>query len=301
MRRAWAAAAFVAIGSAAAAAPVVPLPPADLGQTNILDAEGGPGGLVEVIMAGSAANRLADADGHDLPGRQRQRTGAFVLHPIYVSHDRLVGAFPGVEVLVPVSVVHNQFGPGASGRASGIGDVTFAAFLQWSGPKDDPHRLSVRAAVQIVAPTGAYHAGAPVSLGAGVWQVSPYVAVTKRLPGRLEISGRLIFDHSGTSDLDQNAPAFRVHPGSFLVLDLSASAEVSRQWRLGVGGYALQQTSTSRVGGDPVGVHQRVLAVGPVARFEGKKLNLLAGVYQEFAARQRPSGISASLRIQRPF
>lgn len=57
-----------------------PLPPIDLGQTNILDAEGKPGGLLEVISLGSFANRLTNGTGDNAPGRNRQRIASLVMH-----------------------------------------------------------------------------------------------------------------------------------------------------------------------------------------------------------------------------
>ncbi len=62
----------VGLGSPAHAA-VEPLPPLDLGQTNILDGEGGPGRVLEVITFGSGAGRLADAGGHAVPGSNDQQ------------------------------------------------------------------------------------------------------------------------------------------------------------------------------------------------------------------------------------
>ncbi len=93
------------LGSLAQAAPVAPLPPLDLGQTNILDGEGGPGRLLEIITFGSGAGRLADAEGHAAPGSNDQQVVSAVLHPILVSGASILGAHPGVEVLVPVSYV----------------------------------------------------------------------------------------------------------------------------------------------------------------------------------------------------
>jgi hypothetical protein len=59
--------------SALAAGPV-PLPPADLGQTNIMDGDGGPGALLELITFGYGANRLTNPRGASVRGRINSRS-----------------------------------------------------------------------------------------------------------------------------------------------------------------------------------------------------------------------------------
>ena len=95
-----------------------PLPPLDLGQTNILDGEGAPGRLLEIITFGSGAGRLTDAAGRSVPGDNDQQVISPIAHPILVSAASVLGAHPGVEVLVPVSYVNNGF------AASGAGHFT---------------------------------------------------------------------------------------------------------------------------------------------------------------------------------
>ncbi len=187
-----------------------PLPPLDLGQTNILDGEGKPGALLELIAFGSAADRLADAAGDATPGTNHQRIASFIVHPIFVADAAIAGAHPGIELLVPVSRVDNQFAAGGSGVHTGLGDITVAPFLQWSRSDPGPGAVSARLAVQVVAPIGDHAPVRPVNTGQGGWQLSPYLAVTWRAFERWEVSGRAIYDWSGSAASRTNGAAPRV-------------------------------------------------------------------------------------------
>jgi len=278
-----------------------PLPPIDLGQTNILDAEGKPGGLLEVIPLGSLANRLSTGTGEPAPGRNRQRIATLVLHPVFVTESLIFGAYPGLEMLVPATRVDNQFAMGG-GRTSGLGDVTISPFLQWSAePKSGA--VSIRLALQAVAPTGGYSRSRSVNTGQGAWQVSPYLAVTWRTSNRWEVSARAIYDLSGSSpSMSQTGEQISTRPGDFFALDLSTSYAITDKLRLGPGGYVLSQLSDSRSAGVPIaGSRARVFALGPVSRLQVGQATLLLAAFGEFAARNRPEGASLNFRFQYPF
>ncbi len=278
-----------------------PLPPIDLGQTNILDAEGKPGGLLEIISFGSFANQLTDGSGDNAPGRNHQRIASLVMHPIFVDKSSIFGAHPGLELLVPVTRVENDFAMGG-GRRAGFGDVTISPFLQWSAaPKAGA--VSVRLALQAVAPTGSYSSRRVVNTGQGAWQVSPYLAATWRASDRWEVSARAIYDRTGSST--STSPAgepISVRPGDVFALNVSASYAITDSLRLGPGGYVLQQLSPSRSAGEPIaGSRARVYALGPVSRLQVGQATLLLAAFGEFAARNRPQGASLNLRFQHPF
>ena len=283
------------------ATPRPSLPAIDLGQTNIVDAEGGPGALLEIITFGSIADRLVDGKGKDVPGRNRQRIASLVLHPILVSEASLLGAHPGMEVLLPLSRVDNDFAMGA-GRRTGLGDITVAPFLQWSG-RPMPGAVSVRLAMQFVAPTGDYSRERPVNTGQGAWQLSPYLAVTWRASERWELSARAIYDAVGRSPgLSPTGERIGVRPGKIFALNYSTSYAVTDRLRLGAGGYLLEQLSDSRSAGQPIpDSRAQVVSFGPVSRLQVGKAVLLLAAFGEFAARNRPAGATINLRLQQPF
>ncbi|WP_375382425.1 transporter [uncultured Sphingomonas sp.] len=280
-----------------------PLPPLDLGQTNILDGEGRPGALLELIAFGSTADRLADAAGGAAPGTNRQRVASFIVHPIFVADATIAGAHPGIELLVPVSRVENQFAAGGSGVHIGFSDITVAPFLQWSRSDPGPGSVSARLALQIVAPVGDHAPVRPVNTGQGGWQLSPYLAVTWRASRRWEVSGRAIYDWSASATSRMNGCAqIRVQPGDLVAVNLSASYALSDASRLGIGGYGLQQLSLSRSARASLPEsRQRIYGLGPVARWHVGNVTLAPAAFVEFGARNRPQGVSLNLRLQRPF
>lgn len=298
-----AAAGLAASVSAQTAPPPPPLPPVDLGQTNILDGEGKPGALLEIIGSGSIANRLTDDQGDRVPGRNRQRIATAIVHPIFVSKVQIAGAHPGVELLLPLSRVENDFsGPGA-GSHTGLGDVTVAPFLQWAKADPGPGSVSARLGLQVVAPVGDHDPGRAVNTGQGGWQLSPYLAATWRPSARWELSGRAIYDWSGPAGTRRpDGVRLRAQPGDLAALDLSTSYEVSSAWRLGIGGYALRQLGDARDDGTLLpGRRERVYGIGPVSRLQMGRTTLLAAAYGEFGARNRPEGVTINVRLQRPF
>lgn len=301
----WTVAAFVYFTlhslSALAAGPV-PLPAADLGQTNIQDGDGGPGALLELITLGYGASRLTNSSGGSAPGSNQQQIEAAVLHPILVANTSWLGAYPGVEILVPFSHVYNDFAGAPSASSSGLGDITVAPFLQWSkiGPQGN---LSLRAAIQFVMPSGKYRYVNPVNTGQGDWQASPYLAATWQVSPKWEFSGRLIYDWSsaaGVSAADGGPGSWQ--PGDFLILNTSVSYGASTNFRVGIGSYALRQLRSSRVDGfSQLDNLERVYAAGPVARWQVGNTTILAAAYREFGAENRPEGFSFNVRLQHPL
>ncbi len=288
---------------AAEAGPTEPLPPLDLGQTNILDGEGGPGRLLEIITFGSGAWRLIDADGRSVSGDNDQQIISVIVHPILVSGASVLGAHPGVEVLAPLSYVNNGFAAEGAGHDTGLGDITVEPFLQWSSPHPKAGTVSARLGLGVVAPTGDYHPAATVNTGQGAWQVSPYLAATWRVSAQWELSGRAIYDWSGSArGRAANGSRLRLQAGDQFALNASASYALTPAWRAGLGGYLLHQVAPASVDGaySPNGL-QRDFALGPVSRWQVGGTAILAAAYREFEARNRPQGVSVNVRLQQPF
>ena len=301
------AAALIAVGmvssSSSWAGTPVPLPAADLGQTNILDGEAGPGTMFELIGYGAAANSLKEASGNTVNGSNHQDIYSLILHPVFVSSTQIVGAYPGVEVLLPFAHIQNIFSVPGTGSDTNIGDITIAPFFEWSPQNPGKGSVSVRAAIQVTAPTGDYHASNAVNTGYGSWQVSPYLAATWRATAKWELSGRFIDDWSSHVDgLSTDDVPARLRAGNFMVLNASMSYAVTQASRIGVGGYMLRQVSLSTSDGVAVpGSLQRVNALGPVTRWVIGQSNLLFAAYKEFGAANRPEGYTANLRFQMFF
>jgi len=293
----------VAATSSARAASPVPQPPLDLGQTSFLDGEAGPGGLFEIIGNGYVASQFTDASGRRVAGTNRQWIDSVILHLAYVSDLPLAGGLLGAEALIPVSILHLQVPGMPQATQGGLGDVTVAPFIEWSNISVWQRPMSIRLAIQATAPTGQYSSNDPINPGSDAWQVSPYLAFTWRISDRWEISGRSIYDWSGQSN---RPPAFldaaNSRAGDQFAQNLSVSAAITDDWRIGVAGYGLWQLGDTQVDGQAVpGSREQVIGVGPGLLWSDGHATVIANLYEEIEARNRPRGTSAVLRFLYPF
>jgi hypothetical protein len=292
----------LATSSAQAASPV-PQPPVDLGQTSFLDGEAGPGGLFEIIGNGYVASQFTDASGRRVAGINRQSIGTVIFHFAYVSNLPLAGGVLGAEALIPFSALHLDVPGVPKATEGGLGDVTFAPFIQWTRLPVWQRPLSVRLAIQATAPTGQYSPNDPINAGADAWQVSPYLAFTWRISNRWEISGRSIYDWSSRSNRPPaSLGATNSQAGAQFAQNLSVSAAITDNWRIGVASYGLWQFDDTRVDGQAVPKSpQQVIGVGPGLLWSDGHATVIANIYDEIEARNRPRGTSAVLRLLYPF
>jgi hypothetical protein len=291
------------IARTAWAASPIPQPPVDLGATSFLDGEAGPGFLLEIIGNAYSAALVTDAAGRPLPGNNGQSGDSLILHTAYVSNVPVFGGHLGFEVLLPFAFIDLTVAGAPQMTQGGVGDVTVAPFVQWSGLHLFDRDFSMRIGLQGVVPAGSYSTGRALNIGQDVWQISPYYAFTWRVTQRWEISGRLIYDWSSANT---NPPAvsgaLSVQPGDQFATDLSASYALSEHWRLGVASYMLQQLSDSRINDLPVpGSRQRAFGLGPGALWTNGHVTLIGNVYREFATANRPEGFSGFLRLLPPL
>jgi hypothetical protein len=285
------------------AGPSVSQPQMDLGDTSFLDGEAGQGALLEIIGEGTAAAYLTDGSGRALEGRNKEWSSTVIIHPAYVSGVAVLGGHLGGELLVPFAAVHLNLNQGPSTTEGGVGDITFAPFIQWSNLQLLGRPLSARLAMQFVAPTGTYSRTRDINMGQNAWQVSPYLAYTWRPTNRWELSGRAIYDWSGRNDRPALASAARgSEAGDQFAMDFAASFAVSQTWRVGLSGYVLRQLSDARLDDEAiVGLRQQAVGLGPGLRWKHGDTSVIATVYREFETRNRPEGFNAVLRLLQPF
>ena len=89
-----------------------------------------------------------------------------------------------------------------------------------------------------------------------------------------------------------------VQPGSQAALNYAASYAISPNLRLGLSGYVLRQVNDTQVGGRPVsGSRQQVFGLGPGLLWNIGPARVIANVFREFAARNRPEGFNAVARL----
>jgi len=291
----------VALGQAAPApapapAPTPPLPTVALGTTTFLDAEGGPGTLLQWNSSAYVANRVNDGFRNRAPVDFSTDAEGVVLHVAHTTRTKFLGAYVGGEVLLPIARVR-------SGQAiestTGIGDPIIGAYLQWSDKRLLGRPFAARLDLGVAVPIGSYDRSELVNIGNRAWVISPYLAMTWQPIDRFEMSTRIIYNWAGKNTVPPHATNLRDwQAGEQLAVNFSGSYELSKDWRVGIGGYTQQQLSDSEVGGERIlGNRQRVWGVGPGVRWRHGNTMLIFTAYKEFGAENRPQGYQGGLRI----
>jgi hypothetical protein len=234
-----------------------------------------------------------------VPGLDEQSTASFTLHPAYVTNIPVLGGHLGLEFLFPFAAVRLDVPGLPKTTQGGVGDVTVAPFIQWSGLKLAGREFSMRFGLQGVAPVGTYSPERLINIGQNVWQISPYYAFTWHATERWEVSGRLIYDWSGRNlSPPATLHATSAQPGDQVALNLSTSYALTPHWRMGIAGYGLRQLDETRVNDAAVAdSEQQAFAVGPAALWTNGHVTIIGNVYREFATENRPEGFNAVLRL----
>jgi hypothetical protein len=282
--------------------PAPPQPMAGLGTTTMLDAEGGVGAMFQVLGTAYRATCVNDASGHEAPVDFEQNAEVALLHFVYTSNVKLLGAYVGGEVLLPVAHVSLRADE-LRDSTTGVGDAIVGLFFQWQNLTLFDRPFSARLDLNIVAPTGSYDRDEIVNLGNNVWQISPYLATTLRVSARWEISNRINYSWSSVSHRPPNATMHdSAQPGDQLAVNLSASYAVAENWRVGISTYMLQQLSDSKTDGARLrDSRQSVLGLGTSARWSHGRTMLIVSAHKEFEAENRSEGYQGVLRMMRIF
>jgi hypothetical protein len=282
--------------------PAPPQPMVGLGTTTMLDAEGGVGSLFQVLGTGYHATRVNDASGDKAPVDFKQNAQSALLHFVHTSNFKLLGAYVGGEIILPVAHV-TLHADALKDSASGVGDAILGLLLQWQNLTLFNRPFSARFDLNVVAPTGSFDRDEPVNLGNKLWQISPYIATTLHVTDRWEISNRINYNWSGVSHRPPYGTQHEsAQPGDQLAVNLSASYGINDTWRVGLGSYMLQQLSDSRTDdADIPDSRQRVFGVGPSARWSHGRTIVIASAYKEFEAENRGEGYQGVLRLMRIF
>ncbi len=291
-------------GGAAAGAADLALPPVNLGDTNFQDGIAFPGWLVQETVSLYRAGGFRDAQGGRRPGSNRVEIASAVTHVAWMSRAKLLGAWYGMEVLVPFARVdvHTDFGPRDADH--GLGDVTVCpAFLQWPEVRLGETSLFQRFNFLVKLPTGDYESRSAVNVGANLVSLNPYYAATWAPTRRLEASLRLHYLYSfAHRDPFDRLQADRAQPGQAVHANLALSVEVVEGLRLGLAGYGLKQVSDDRLDGEEL-PHSReqVFALGPGLKFRSGPWSAYLHLYREFEAENRPQGSKGVFRLARTF
>lgn len=181
-----------------------------------------------------------------------------------------------------------------SGSATGQADMEVEGFVDWQ-----LEETRVIAGFTVDAPTGSYDMNKSVNPGAGkYWTVSPLLIVSKVWENGLEAGMRATYSFNSPNQ------DTHVRSGQYLHVDWSALYHFNDQWRAGLQGYTVYQTTNDEGPWvDPSGNKARVYSAGPTVAYLSESGNwaLDFKIMQEFEARNRPQGQLAWLRLNFRF
>lgn len=294
-------------------------PNLNLGFTSFLDGglPAGAGFYAVEYLQFYTANKLTDQYGNSL-GLPKSDIDALVslTQFIYVSNLKVGSGSLGLDVIVPwVASANVDDGLGNSilkGR-TGVGDLLIGPLIQFDPIMGANGPLFVqRIEFQVLAPTGLYDNTAAVQPGANFWSFDPYYAGTVFITPEWTASARIHYLWNGKND-DPNVSLHAVlPPGANLVssqagqafhMNFATEYALTKELRIGLNGYYLQQTTDTLVNDIPVpGRKERVAAVGPGFMYSwGPEHTFFFNAYQEFGAENRPEGQRFTLRYVQHF
>jgi hypothetical protein len=273
-------------------------PALNLGDSSFLDGIGGPGFLTEEMVDLEHDGRTTNSSGHTVPGSVNSVSG--LSHIAWMAHQRIFGAWYGLEVLIVPAYVN----AGSQGQSLGFGDLTVSPFiLQWSEKRIFGMSIDQRFDVDFGIPVGKYSPTADVNLGSNTYNCQPYYVITGFPTKRVETSWRFHY----LWNWQNNAPpistgAHSTQAGQAIHFNATAAYNVYKGLWIGANGYYLKQITDGRINGVPLpNSPEQVGAIGPGMVWNTGHWYFYANFYQEIAAENRATGQKVVLRIEKVF
>lgn len=288
---------------AACSASAYDLPPINLGFTSFLDAAppAGNGWYFSQYVQHYRADEFKDNNGNKL-GLPDPKVNVTVglTQLIYISETQLLGGNAGINFILPEVSPHLSYdatGPFPQAGDSGFGDLLVGPFIQWppvmgpNGPK-----FFQRVELQMILPTGEYDKNREINPGSNFWSFNPYWTGTYFFTPELTVSLRAHYLWNGKND-DPNR-GFRAlgardtRAGQAFHANFAMEYAFTPQFRLGLNGYYLKQTTDTEMnGGDVKGRKERVLGLGVGGMYSFSPSNhLIFNLYDESQVENRTDG-----------
>jgi hypothetical protein len=280
----------------------VQLPGLNLGDTNFEDGFAAPGLLLEEFPDVYVSGTLKDSNGATVPGSNTQTTILTTSHFVYVSNKRLFGAWLAAEVLVPMGDVQVKRAQGVDATERGFADPFMAPFvLQWAPKKVGNGVFVQRADLAFGVPIGKYSDQRSVNIGNHSVLINPYYALTYEWKSKFEVSARLHYLwNSANTDPFVGLGVKSTQAGQAFHVNYATSYGVTKDFRVGLNGYWLQQLTDHQINGQDVpNSKERTVGVGPGVQFGGDSLWFRVNSYLETDVRNRPEGIRVTFRISK--
>lgn len=272
-------------------------PNLNLGLTSYLDGgvPAGPGLYATEYLQIYTADKL---QGLSFP-KQQVDAVASLTQFIYLSKLKVGSASLGLDVIVPAVLSADVSDPLKA--KTGVGDVLIGPLIQFDPIMGANGPLFVhRIEFQVLAPTGEYDRNAAVQPGSNFWSFDPYWSGTLFLSPAWTVSTRIHYLWNGKNDDPSPQLANYLTSGNLLSsragqafhMNFATEYAVTKELKLGLNGYYLQQTTDTEVNDIAVaGRKERVVALGPGLVYSwGPDNNFMFNAYKEFDAVNRPEG-----------
>jgi hypothetical protein len=239
------------------------------------------------------AGRLNDHNGDNL-NVPNFSINANVIAPrlIWVTPQKVLGGDLALHTIVPLVDLEVEAGSRRQ-RKTGLGDIMVGAALGYHH-SDKLHSI---VALDTYLPTGRYDKNDLANIGTNHWAVEPVYAVSYVQPKGVVADAKIgyIFNQRN-SDTDYKS-------GDELHADYSAGWAFGNGWTAGVGGYALQQTTSDKQHGETLAHSKtRAFAIGPSVKYDSGKGWFASLKWQkEVVAQNRPEGNAVWLKAVFPL
>lgn len=274
------------------------LPPVNLGDSTFRDGIAEPGWMLQQTLSAYRAERFRDGGGHRSEASPGVASIALLAQASHLSQRRVLGAYWGGEVIVPVAHARVTSAAGTKLHASGVGDLFISPLiLQWPETRLAGRPFWQRINLNVTLPTGRRGRPARPDPGSNVWQFNPHYAFTWEASSEWEISGRLHYLWtSANRDPGPGTDASEARAGHAVHLNAAISRSVKGNVRIGGSMYLLVQVGDDRIDGVAQSGRERVLGVGPALSWKRGRTSLHAAAHVEALAKDRSEGTRISLR-----
>jgi hypothetical protein len=266
----------------------VSLPPVDLAASSFRDGVGGPGLLLQ--------ERIQDSDA------QHSHSRLYMQQVSYTTTLKVLGGYYGFELLQPVVSLYSV--PQIRAGKTAFGDLIISPFvIQWVDQRLFGKPYFHRFNVGLTLPTGQYSRSSTVNIGNNVVGVDPYYAFTLFVTPKLETSFRLHYLwNSRNNDPPFVFKANSIQPGQAFHFNFGTSYEIIRNFRLGVAGYYLQQTTLNRIDGRIIpNSSGEGISIGPGVQYSVRNWTLTFTAHVETWVENRPHTQRFTIIIKKTF
>lgn len=227
----------------------------------------------------------------------------------YVWSTPLLGAGVESALVLPFPVIDLQKQvsnalPDTGGSRFGLADPLISPVrLAWKGES-----INQSAALEIIAPLGAYDVSARVNTGRNYWQFAPAYALTYRPTAEIAAAFKLRYGWNTTND------ATNYRSGNELTVEYSAGYKVTPVMTLGIQGYFFRQPTDDQLNGQATSATNGRLigtgtgnrgstnSIGPFLSYRFSPHFAVTGkIQQDFDVKNRPDFSRFWLQALLPF